>query len=1179
MKEIRNRLILILLIPFLLLFSRPVRYTKPRMSHRMYRDSEPTIMSSNFNGGLNHYYTTNELKTKPAFLDPNSLNGNTNNLLRFNMSSWTWLVTENSKMGTFLKNAKTGENVYLKMRKQKNVEDTSQNQNITFYLENWDITSRLKVDKITGAVTVNNNFDYERSKQHTFVVIASNGHYNITSRAKVFVIDENDEKPTFLKNVYNFIVPESTKVGSKIGQVSAYDKDTGFGGKVKYIIETGENGFGKDEENADFVEIDSINGTIYLKRALDYEAKKRLTFKITAQDSLPMIMAPLKEPLSSSVRAIITIVDSPDTPPIWTDTTIISIKIPENTPPGSKIGQITAIDGDRGESEANIYYRAVDQPTEGIVPWPMIYNPNQYQVAPVDIEVTTGELFLIGDMDFEKENERNMIITIEAYEGYYDENSDPDIDEPIALNIIARTLLIQLLDSDDNLPRIGLLSPSSEEEQNRDQLSNDEPFCNITIPTNTNIFNNPSTKISIPIKIFDKDSWPLNEAYLKLDHQASKLFQINPIKIRGYQDEIQILTKNLNFEEVLRVLYKKFMMRVIVIDHSKTFMTDVNICLDFEDLDEEDVIYDIYDDETEDGGVEEDGDTSDIEADYVPPLSTLLKSPNPTEIVLTTPSKMNDPQLFYKTNVVIEDKTFEKQLEPSKSHQSPSMEEVTDYTSEQKILDEISKLDSTFDNDLNFMEMEEMNMNMNEFLAGPSLETEVKSQSSYSKPEIKLDPNYINKNTNSNSWPKITENKFLSPIKFSIYDDDEDFFTYPEGSGGNALDSSMNDINLNLDDIYSDMRNSQNRDKSTGWSSNMKQEEILSLSGEFAEYFKLKIDQYEENKVDLIQIKQFDYEKVQKVELELVACDHRRLCGLKKLDFMVLPVNEHTPRKPEIDLNKNSVNMDGSYINVVAPIDQNKTLVGKISSVDKDVDDILNYEIVSDHRNTEEISSLFTVDARTGELYLLQAKDISIFKPTQILKITAKDESKVSEPLVLNVRISEQEQEEKILEDFTEIEKDKTPDIFRTTEKPHIPETYIYEDEDYSEIIDDEDSEDEVLYDLPKIVTPDIIPTVISTIPSHPNNHPPSVSKVHKFSIREGNYKFVNEVIGKIDVFDLDYTEESDFTVSEVDVPSFTFYNKTVLPKGIKLDKERGEIVANDVLDYESVGNMQFLRS
>ena len=38
------------------------------------------------------------------------------NILRFNMSSWTWLVTENAPIGTPLKNAKSGENVMLKVR-------------------------------------------------------------------------------------------------------------------------------------------------------------------------------------------------------------------------------------------------------------------------------------------------------------------------------------------------------------------------------------------------------------------------------------------------------------------------------------------------------------------------------------------------------------------------------------------------------------------------------------------------------------------------------------------------------------------------------------------------------------------------------------------------------------------------------------------------------------------------------------------------------------------------------------------------------------------------------------------------------------------------------------------------------------------------------------------------------
>ena len=48
--------------------------------------------------------------------DQNNSRARFPNILRFNVSSWTWLVTENAPTGTPLKDAKSGENVVLKVR-------------------------------------------------------------------------------------------------------------------------------------------------------------------------------------------------------------------------------------------------------------------------------------------------------------------------------------------------------------------------------------------------------------------------------------------------------------------------------------------------------------------------------------------------------------------------------------------------------------------------------------------------------------------------------------------------------------------------------------------------------------------------------------------------------------------------------------------------------------------------------------------------------------------------------------------------------------------------------------------------------------------------------------------------------------------------------------------------------
>lgn len=754
----------------------------------MYRDSEDTIKSisqpphtqplaltapHNFNGGLNHYYTKNNLHTLNFTPNDDPFQFNTlqhKPILRFNMTSWTWLVTENSEIGTPLKNAKTGANVVLKIKDRlefepENFENSSlqdlEKSSIRFYLEYGQVTTpdnaKIKINELTGEVTVNNNFDYEKSKQHTYIVKASNGQYNITSRAKIFVIDENDFTPTFSKKVYNFIVSENVQPGSNIGQVFAIDKDTGFGGKIKYTVE------GKD---ADYVEIDAINGTVYLKKSLDYEGnKKRLTFIVKAEDSMPLIMAPLKEPLSSTARGIITIVDSPDSLPIWTDTTQISIKIPEDTKPGTKIGQLTAIDGDRGSSEADIFYRVLPYPTPGVLPLPMIQNPENYYESPIDIEITTGEIFLMEGLDFENPDQRNTIATIEAYEGVYEEGADPEIDAPVASNIIARTMLIQLLDVNDNQPKFNL--------------------THYEINVHSDIFTKGG-QIHLPVSVEDIDAYPFNEAIVVQDKNSQKISKIEEEKIRGRQQGFELKIQATDIETLYQFL-----------DHENVFNIYLNVY-------ESNNLVDVA------NTCQIKLRISDLQNFSTQLVTEKISSTTQTEIITEPIMEITvgtTPSVFEAPKVV--------EILPAQLNLSPTYKPMT-----------------------------------------------------YHKPEI-----FVNSNQMS-----LIENEIMDTIQFSIYDDDEDFYTQPEGSGDFSQGMNHNHPKSHLP---------------------MEMEDIVSLTGEFASHFTYQFDEYEENKINLIQVKPFDYEQYQEIVLYFKVCDHRRYCDVETLKFMILPVNEHAPTQPE----------------------------------------------------------------------------------------------------------------------------------------------------------------------------------------------------------------------------------------------------------------------------------------
>lgn len=206
----------------------------------------------------------------------------------------------------------------------------------------------------------------------------------------------------------------------------------------------------------------------------------------------------------------------------------------------------------------------------------------------------------------------------------------------------------------------------------------------------------------------------------------------------------------------------------------------------------------------------------------------------------------------------------------------------------------------------------------------------------------------------------------------------------------------------------------------------------------------------------------------------------------------------------------------------------------------------------------------FKLDATTGQLYLLESADVNGIHKT-ILKIKARDESLTSEALTVEISVNQDETEPEILQDMQV--KNSEPAVPTTS----APDVIFLEESEY------------VDYQYNNFIQPTVNTKIITqdpTILSDPSNlHPPSVQKVHKFEISEGDYTNNHTIIGEIEVFDLDYTEESDFTESSLlngQPKSFEFYNLTSLPEGIVLDKTNGEIVAAGILNFENINYYQF---
>ena len=206
-----------------------------------------------------------------------------------------------------------------------------------------DHTELFSIQQDTGVITADVVFDRENVTDFRFRVVASdNGMSPFMSTATVMVhiLDKNDHEPRFYEDEYFFSVQENQHLSTVIGNVTAYDADTGPNGAFTFTL---------DERYEDFFHIDSL-GNIRSKVILDREVVYEYSFNIYVKDR----GIPSK---SSSARVVIRIKDENDNPPVifYPSSSNNTINLKLNTVPGSQLATVVANDSDQGINSFLIY--------------------------------------------------------------------------------------------------------------------------------------------------------------------------------------------------------------------------------------------------------------------------------------------------------------------------------------------------------------------------------------------------------------------------------------------------------------------------------------------------------------------------------------------------------------------------------------------------------------------------------------------------------------------------------------------------------------------------------------------------------------------------------------------------------------------------------------------------------
>ncbi|XP_064430389.1 protocadherin-11 X-linked isoform X2 [Mirounga angustirostris] len=292
--------------------------------------------------------------------------------------------------------------------------DIGENAKIHFYFSNLvsNIAKRLfHLNTTTGLITVKQPLDREESSNHRLLVLASDGGL-MPARAMVLVnvTDINDNAPSidirYIINPINgtVVLSENAPLNTKIALITVTDKDADHNGMVTCFT----------DHEVPFRLRPVFSNQFLLETAayLDYESTREYAIKLLAADAG-------KPPLNQSSMLLVKVKDENDNAPVFTQP-FISLSLPENNSPGTKLTKISATDADSGHSAEINYLLGVDAPSE------------------FNLDNHTGILTAVKKLDREKREKYSFTVLAK-------DNGMPSL-------ITNATVLVTILDQNDNSP-------------------------------------------------------------------------------------------------------------------------------------------------------------------------------------------------------------------------------------------------------------------------------------------------------------------------------------------------------------------------------------------------------------------------------------------------------------------------------------------------------------------------------------------------------------------------------------------------------------------------------------------------------------------------------------------------------------------------------------------------------
>ena len=213
--------------------------------------------------------------------------------------------------------------------------DSGINGQVTCFLQDFAVhlfgIEQIYTNEYTIS-TIGASFDRERQPTHLITLVCEDhGTPSLQSTKQIVVklLDLNDHRPVFSREVYTESVRENNTMYTALLVVNATDQDEAENGRITYRLHP---------ESQRLVKIDQDTGLISTNALLDYEKMHQFQFRVIASDN--------GDPKrSATATVVLNLVDINDEAPVFREPSI-DFGTYENEPPGTEIGQVVAVDPD-----------------------------------------------------------------------------------------------------------------------------------------------------------------------------------------------------------------------------------------------------------------------------------------------------------------------------------------------------------------------------------------------------------------------------------------------------------------------------------------------------------------------------------------------------------------------------------------------------------------------------------------------------------------------------------------------------------------------------------------------------------------------------------------------------------------------------------------------------------------